>query len=59
MSGLLALFKRLAVFALLSACLDFLMPDGKTKGYLRLAGGLILLEAAVEPVSRFFTEVFG
>lgn len=49
--------RRLAAFAILTACLDFLMPEGKSRGYVRFAAGLILLDAVAFPMIRFLTEV--
>ena len=37
MDGILQLLRRVAAFVLLSACVDFLMPDGNWRAYVRFA----------------------
>lgn len=48
MTGTLAaLLRRLAALAFLTACVDFLLPEGEARKYVRFAAGLALLQAAL------------
>ncbi|HIT69771.1 MAG TPA: stage III sporulation protein AF [Candidatus Aphodomonas merdavium] len=57
MDGILQLLRRVAAFVLLSACVDFLMPDGNWRAYVRFASGLILLQAVLGPLWQWMSEV--
>lgn len=58
MTGTLAaLLRRLAALAFLTACVDFLLPEGEARKYVRFAAGLALLQAALAPVLRLVSGV--
>ena len=52
-----ALLRRLAVFAFIAACVDFLLPEGEARKYVRFTAGLALLEAVLAPALRFVSGV--
>lgn len=55
--ALAALLRRLAALAFLAACVDFLLPEGEARKYVRFAAGLALLQAVLAPVLRLVSGV--